>query len=193
MNFTRIKHTMALNLINSAPGRADYLRKNNVFGMIGEKVAYSPRVVPLYPQLIKIHNNVNMAAGIKFITHDVSDNMINNYLKENGIEDRLKEKIGCIEIMDNVFVGAYSKILYDVRIGENCIIGAGSLVVKDIPPNSIAAGVPCRVIGRFDEFVKKRLAEGDKMYENCPVPLRGMSIPEETAQYAWKEFEKNRR
>ena len=53
-------------------------------------------------------------------------------------------------------VGTHTLILPNVRIGNNVIIGAGSVVVKDIPDNSIAAGVPCRVIGSFDRFVEKR-------------------------------------
>ena len=56
--------------------------------------------------------------------------------------------------------GAGSSILYDVRIGPNVIIGAGSMVTKDIPANSVAAGVPARVIGTFEDFVSKRIAWG---------------------------------
>ena len=126
--------------------------------MVGEHVGYSPRKIPLYPKMIKLHNNVNLAADVTLITHDVSDNMINNTEYVKG--KRLPEKIGCIEIMDNVFVGAGSSILYDVRIGPNVIIGAGSMVTKDIPANSVAAGVPARVIGTFEDFVSKRIAWG---------------------------------
>ena len=126
--------------------------------MVGEHVGYSPRKIPLYPKMIKLHNNVNLAADVTLITHDVSDNMINNTEYVKG--KRLPEKIGCIEIMDNVFVGEGSSILYDVRIGPNVIIGAGSMVTKDIPANSVAAGVPARVIGTFEDFVSKRIAWG---------------------------------
>lgn len=58
-----------------------------------------------------------------------------------------------IRIRNNVFIGGYSKILYDVTIGNNVIIGAGSLVNKDVLDGVIAAGVPCRVIGKFDEYM----------------------------------------
>ena len=157
MNWKKIFQTIALNLKGSAPQRAAYLREKNLFGLMGEKVSYSPRKIPLYPNLIRIHNNVSLAAGVQFITHDISDNVINAYLKSFGREERVTEKIGCIEIMDNVFVGANTTILYDVRIGENCIIGASSLVNKDIPPNSVAVGTPCKVIGKFEDFVEKRI------------------------------------
>jgi acetyltransferase-like isoleucine patch superfamily enzyme len=51
-----------------------------------------------------------------------------------------------IEIGDCVWIGANSVILPGVKIGNNVIIGAGSIVTKDIPENSIAAGNPCKVI-----------------------------------------------
>ena len=60
----------------------------------------------------------------------------------------IAEKIGCIDIKDNVFIGSNTTVLYDVRIGSNVVIGAGSLVNKDIPDNSVAAGVPVKVMGR---------------------------------------------
>ena len=61
-----------------------------------------------------------------------------------------------VEIGNNVFIGANTLILYDVSIGNNVIIGAGSIVTKDLPDNSVCVGSPCKKIGEFDEFVKKR-------------------------------------
>lgn len=57
--------------------------------------------------------------------------------------------------MDNVFIGSGTRILYDTKIGSNVIIGSGSLVNKDIPDNSVYAGVPARFICTFEEYVKK--------------------------------------
>ena len=155
MNWKKIFQTIGLNLKGSAPQRAAYLREKKLFGLMGEKVSYSPRKIPLYPNLIRIHNNVSLAAGVQFITHDISDNVINGYLKSAGRDERVSEKIGCIEIMDNVFIGANTTILYDVRIGENCIIGASSTVTKDLEPNGVYAGTPAKRIGSFDEYVQK--------------------------------------
>ena len=50
-----------------------------------------------------------------------------------------------IHIGNNVWIGAGSVILPGVTIGDNTVIGAGSVVTKDIPANSVAVGVPCRV------------------------------------------------
>jgi acetyltransferase-like isoleucine patch superfamily enzyme len=54
----------------------------------------------------------------------------------------------CVVIEDDVFIGARSIVLKGVRIGRGAVIGAGSVVSNDIPPHSIAAGNPCRVVGR---------------------------------------------
>ena len=56
---------------------------------------------------------------------------------------------------NNVFIGANTTLLYDVSIGDNVIIGAGSVVTKDIPDGVVAAGVPCKVIGKYDDFKEK--------------------------------------
>lgn len=56
-----------------------------------------------------------------------------------------------ITIGDNVWVGGSTTILPGVTIGENTVIGAGSVVTKDIPPNVVAAGNPCRVIRPITE------------------------------------------
>lgn len=68
-------------------------------------------------------------------------------------EDRVAG--GCyskpITIGDNVWVGAGVHIMGGVTIGRNSIIGAGSVVTKDIPENVIAAGVPCRMIREITE------------------------------------------
>ncbi|MDR3292628.1 MAG: sugar O-acetyltransferase, partial [Clostridiales bacterium] len=61
-----------------------------------------------------------------------------------------------VTIGDNVWVGMGSLVLPGVTIGENSVIGAGSIVTKDIPPNVLAYGSPCRVIRELDER--------DKMY-----------------------------
>lgn len=50
--------------------------------------------------------------------------------------------------------------LKELSIGDNRIIGAGSVVTKDIPANSVAVGVPCRVVSSIEEYYKKRKQKG---------------------------------
>lgn len=61
-----------------------------------------------------------------------------------------KEKHLCyakpVHIGDDCWLGASVTVCPGVTIGNNCVIGAGSVVTRDIPANSFAAGVPCRVI-----------------------------------------------
>ena len=57
---------------------------------------------------------------------------------------------GGIFIGNNVWIGANCCILPNVHIGDNCVIGAGSVVTKDIPSNSVAAGNPAKVIKKID-------------------------------------------
>lgn len=56
-----------------------------------------------------------------------------------------------IHIGNNVWIGANSVILTGVNIGDNSVIGAGSIVTKDIPSNVIAVGNPCRVLREINE------------------------------------------
>ena len=60
-----------------------------------------------------------------------------------------------VNIGSNIWFGANVVVCGGVTIGDNCVIGAGSVVIKDIPPNSFAAGNPCRVI--------KEITEADSM------------------------------
>lgn len=66
-------------------------------------------------------------------------------------------KFGRITIGDNCFIGTGSIIVPGVTIGSNTFIGAGSVVTKDIPANSVAAGVPARVVKGIVEYAQKRL------------------------------------
>ena len=59
-----------------------------------------------------------------------------------------------VVIGDNVWIGSGAIICPGVTIGENSVIGAGSVVTRDIPPNVIAVGNPCRVVREFNEHDK---------------------------------------
>ncbi len=62
-----------------------------------------------------------------------------------------KERTGEICIKDNCWIGGSVTVCAGVTIGEGCVIGAGSVVTRDIPPNSLAVGNPCRVLRQITE------------------------------------------
>ena len=66
---------------------------------------------------------------------------------------------GKITVGKDVYFGAGAKVLKGVTIGDGCVIGAGAVVTKNIPPFSIAVGVPARVIGRRGDDNKRPKAE----------------------------------
>ncbi len=64
-------------------------------------------------------------------------------------------KIGRIDIKENCFIGDSVIVLPNVTIGPNSIVGAGSVVTKNVPPNTIVAGNPARAITSVDDYIKK--------------------------------------
>ena len=130
----------------------EYLRSRGV--QIGEKVQlYNTSIDWSHGFLVSIGNNVTLT-GVKILAHDGSTQI------PLGVS-----RVGRVTIGDEVFVGHGTIILPNVRIGSRVVVGAGSVVTKDIPDNSIAAGNPARVIGTYDDFLKKH----KEQMEMCPV------------------------
>ena len=99
-----------------------------------------------------------MVSRVTFINHDITCMMFNYMDKEHQYKIRQDE----INIGNNIFIGAGSRILYDVTIGDNVIIGVGNLVNKNIPSVIVAADVPCKLIGGFEEYQHKLVKEESK-------------------------------
>lgn len=84
-----------------------------------------------------------------------------------------------------MFIGTGTYITYNVRIGSTVIIGACSLINKDIPDNSVVAGVPARVIETFDEYLEKRALDE-------PVKgIGGEAVTKEAEEFLWQKFWKD--
>ncbi len=73
-----------------------------------------------------------------------------------------------ITIGDKVWIGSGATVCGGVTIGEGAVIGAGSVVTRDIPPHSLAVGVPCRVVRTIDDEDKMNVWE---TYQANDVPL----------------------
>lgn len=159
--------------------KVNYLRKNKIFREIGTNVLYQPDTLPNNPQLIKIHNNVWIASKVIFYEHDVINAVFQNLDKNVTYIDHM----GCIEIFDNCFIGGNSIILSNVKIGPNAIVGAGSVVTKDVPEGTIVAGNPAKVIGKFENLHEIR-KNNDTQFDNC--------VCEEIYNKLWDNFYKKK-
>lgn len=92
---------------------------------------------------VDIGNHVNLAQGITVtaLNHNFSDT--NKRIDEQGVSTNP------VTIEDDVWVGANAVILPGVTIGEHCVVAAGAVVTKDVPPHSLVAGVPAKVIKKI--------------------------------------------
>lgn len=71
-------------------------------------------------------------------------------LRDRGLQFNADVRIG-----SNVWIGAGAKIMPGVTIGDNTVVGAGSVVTKDLPPNVVACGVPCKVVREINDRDKE--------------------------------------
>lgn len=95
--------------------------------------------------------------GCTILGHDASPALFLEELQGTSIHDRKSLKLETV-IGNNVFIGVNAVVLPGVHIGDNCIIGAGAVVTKDVPPGSVAAGNPARVIQSIENFKAKYAA-----------------------------------
>lgn len=103
------------------------------------------------PYLIKIGDKVRITSGVRFLTHDGGVWVLRN----SGVLPN-SDSFGMINIGSNVHIGINSIIMPGVTIGNNVVIGVGSIVTKNIPDNSIACGVPAKVIKSISEYYDKQ-------------------------------------
>lgn len=93
--------------------------------------------------------------------------------------------MGCIRIDDNVFIGANSTILANVHIESNVIIGACSLVNKNLESGFVYGGIPAKKICTIHEFVEKRISKTDYPDD---LKRKGDSVDRKSTEYLWKQF-----
>jgi len=105
------------------------------------------------PMLISIGNNFYSSLNVSFITHDGSVNVLRNIYKDCKDVDIFMP----INIGNNVFLGYGCILLPGVRIGDNVVVGAGSVVKGILKDNSVYAGVPARYICSIDEYRSKNI------------------------------------
>ena len=110
---------------------------------IGNNVGISATAI-ICNHEIEIGNGVTI--GGNTVIYDTDFHSLNSVTRANKVEDKRNAKWGKVTLKDNVFIGAHCTILKGVTIGENSIIGACSLITKDIPNNEVWAGNPAKCI-----------------------------------------------
>jgi acetyltransferase-like isoleucine patch superfamily enzyme len=104
------------------------------------------------PFLVTLKENVFISVGAKFICHD------GGVLPFRRQHPKL-DLAAPIIVGENTFIGMGAIILKGVTIGSNCIVGAFSVVSKDVEDGTIVAGNPARFVKRTDEYVSNALAK----------------------------------
>lgn len=122
--------------------------------LLGVRFGAECRILTRYfgsePFLIHLGDRVTLSRDVMFINHDGATCLAR--------DDRgRRQKFGRITIGSDVFVGARTMLLPGVKIGDRCVIGAGSVVTRSVPPGTVAAGNPARAICTFDELMDRML------------------------------------
>ncbi len=98
------------------------------------------------PWLITLGDNVHIVGGCSFVTHDGGVLILRKDYPDLEITQP-------ITIGNNVYIAMNCIIMPGVTIGNNVIVGAGSIVTKDVPSDTVVAGVPARKIKSLDEYL----------------------------------------
>ncbi len=102
------------------------------------------------PWLVEIGDRVTVTDGVTFLTHDGA-----TWLCADSRGRRFY--YAKIVVGNEVFIGVNTIVLPGVRIGNQVIIGAGSVVTKSVPSGMIVAGNPAKVIGRYQDYLRRAL------------------------------------
>lgn len=132
------------------------------------------------PWLVELGDNVTLSAGVALVTHDGSSRLFRGIV--DGMNPLYGNLFGTIYISNNSFISLNTIILPNVRIGPNAIVGAGSVVTRDVPPNSVYAGVPARHICSLDEYIEK--------YKSKMIPIMSSDrtlLRQELTERLWGE------
>ncbi len=105
------------------------------------------------PYLISIGKHVTIASNVTFINHDGGAWVFRQQPKYKEVI-----KFGRITIHDNCFIGYGVTIMPGVTIGPNSVVGTGAVVTKDVPPNTVAVGLPAKPIMTIEEYAERSLA-----------------------------------
>lgn len=127
---------------------AEYEKKWGNYYSIGHNCSIRTYTNVTDPEYTKLGNNVQLSA-CTIVGHDGSIAMLNRAFNKK------LDRVGKVDIKDNVFIGHGAIILPNVTIGPNAIVAAGAVVSRDVPENAIVVGVPAREVGTVSDLVLK--------------------------------------
>ncbi|REG89963.1 acyltransferase [Winogradskyella sediminis] len=134
------------------------------------------------PSLIEIGNNVRLNKNLTIVTHDGAFYVLKNKYKE------FIPASGRIKIGNNVYFGRNCTVLKGASIGDNCIIGFGSIVSKSIPDNSVAVGAPAKVVCSIEDYYKKRKEESVEQALDYARSIQERFNRKPRIEEFWEEF-----
>lgn len=115
---------------------------------IGTGCRILSNVATTEPWLVTIGDHVTISSDVRLITHDGSGWLVKD---ERGRRYRYAP----VQIDSWTFIGAGAIILPGVHIGERCVVGAGAIVTRSVPPHTVVAGNPARIVGTYDSFADR--------------------------------------
>lgn len=125
-----------------------YMKRLGVNFSEGDVHIYGNVIWGSEPWIITLGKNVHITHNCSFITHDGGTLLFRDIVPDLEVTKP-------ITIGDNVYIGMNTTILPGVNVGNNVIIGACSVVTKDIPSDSLVVGNPAKVIKTSNEYFEK--------------------------------------
>ena len=104
--------------------------------------------------MIELADNVRLSFNVTFVTHDGGTWAFRDNKRYADVI-----RYGKIYVGEHTFIGTGVIIMPGVTIGKRCVIGAGAVITRDIPANSVAVGVPAKVISTTEQYAEKCLKE----------------------------------
>ncbi|MEG1039262.1 MAG: acyltransferase [Pseudomonas sp.] len=143
-----------------------YLSRWGNFHSVGSNVFINPGCNITDPKMVRLGNQVGLS-DCTLIGHDAV------VLLLGYLYDKHLDSVGYIDVRDNCYIGHGAIVMPRVTIGPNSIVAAGAIVTKDVPPGTVVAGNPAKVICSTDDLFKR-------VEERCEA-------------YPWKDLLKQRK
>lgn len=121
------------------------------------------------PYLVRLGDRVTVTGGVQFVTHDGGVWVLRKQFPDIDV-------FAPIDIGSNVFIGYGAIILPGARVGDNVVIGAGSLVRGSVPSDTVVAGVPARHVATLDAYSERALARALHVRSYAPAAKKAFLL-----------------